>query len=340
MNKQPSLLATPLAVGPVIVPNRVFLAPMSGISDKPFRQLAAEFGAGLVISEMVAGVQLVSGHPETVARAERTRIGPHVVQLAGREARWMAAGARAATDAGADIIDINMGCPAKKVTNGYSGSALMRDLDHAVALIDATVAATSLPVTLKMRLGWDQFSINAPELARRAAAAGVRLLTVHGRTRCQFYGGAADWTAIRRVKEAVNIPVIANGDFLSFDDVEPMLRASGADGIMIGRGAYGRPWLPGQVAAFAANGIGPSPPAGPAMTVLVQCHYRAMLDHYGEELGVRCARKHLGWYTNRLPPRAATNPLRKALLTETRPREVLRLIPSLFGETDEERAAA
>src|SRR5258708_1341152 len=220
MNKQSMLLATPLAIGPVILPNRVFLAPMSGISDKPFRQLAAEFGAGLVISEMVAGEQLVSGHPETVARAEQTGIGPHVIQLAGREARWMAEGARAAADAGADIIDINMGCPAKKVTSGYSGSALMRDLDHALRLIERTGAATHLPVTLKMRLGWDHSSLNAPELARRAEMAGVRLVTVHGRTRCQFYDGAADWAAIRRVKEAVTIPVMANGDFLSAGDIE------------------------------------------------------------------------------------------------------------------------
>ena len=340
MNKQSSLLATPLAVGPVIVSNRVFLAPMSGISDKPFRQIAAELGAGLVITEMVAGEQLVAGHPETVARAERTGRGPHVVQLAGREARWMAEGARAATDAGADIIDINMGCPAKKVTNGYSGSALMRDLDHALRLIEATVTATSLPVTLKMRLGWDHSSLNAAELARRAEAAGVRLVTVHGRTRCQFYEGAADWAAIRRVKEAINIPLIANGDFLSSDDIEPMLGLSGADGIMIGRGAYGRPWFPGEVAAFAATGVPPSTPRGRTLVALIQRHYEEILHHYGVALGLRCARKHLGWYADRLPASATRTTLRRMLLAETRPREVLRLIPQLFDAPDLARVAA
>jgi tRNA-dihydrouridine synthase B len=340
MNKQSSLLSTPLAIGPVIVSNRVFLAPMSGISDKPFRQIAAELGAGLVITEMVAGEQLVSGHPETVARAERTGAGPHVVQLAGREARWMAEGARAATDAGADIIDINMGCPAKKVTNGYSGSALMRDLDHALTLIEATVAATTLPVTLKMRLGWDHGSINAPELARRAEAAGVRLVTVHGRTRCQFYEGTADWAAIRRVKEAVSIPLIANGDFRSADDIEPMLRASGADGIMIGRGACGRPWFPGEIAGLAATGERPERPQGAALAALIQRHYEAMLGHYGVALGLRCARKHLGWYADRLSPGASRATIRKILLAETRPAEVLRLIPRLVEGPDVERAAA
>jgi tRNA-dihydrouridine synthase B len=289
---------------------------------------------------MVAGEQLVAGHPETVARAERTGTGPHVVQLAGREARWMAEGARAATDGGADIIDINMGCPAKKVTSGYSGSALMRDLDHALTLIEATVAATSLPVTLKMRLGWDHSSINAPELARRAEAAGVRLVTVHGRTRCQFYEGAADWAAIRRVKEAVSIPVIANGDFLSADDVEPMLSLSGADGVMIGRGACGRPWFPGEVAAWAAGDDKPGAPRGPALAALIQRHYEAMLDHYGPGLGLRCARKHLGWYADRLPASAARTAIRRVLLAETRPGEVLRQIPRLFDAPDLERVAA
>jgi len=188
-------LAEPLAVGPVVVPNRVFLAPMSGISDAPFREIAAAFGAGMVVSEMVAGEQLAGGHAEARMRAERAGAGLHVIQLAGREARWMAEGARAATDAGADLIDINMGCPARKVTNGYAGSALMRDVDHALRLIEAVVGATRLPVTLKMRLGWDDDSLNAPDLARRAEQAGVRLITVHGRTRCQFYSGAADWAA-------------------------------------------------------------------------------------------------------------------------------------------------
>lgn len=332
-------LATPLSVGPLTLANRVFLAPMSGVSDKPFRALARGFGAGLVVSEMVAGEQLAEGHPESILRAERAGDGLHVIQLAGREARWMAEGARAATDAGADIIDINMGCPAKKVTNGYSGSALMRDLDHALTLIEATVGATSLPVTLKMRLGWDDASINAPELARRAEEAGVRLVTVHGRTRCQFYGGRADWAAIRQVKDAVSIPVIANGDVVALDQLEPMLRLSGADGIMIGRGAYGRPWLPGRIAAYAATGAAPPEPTGLALAELVASHYDAILDHYGPLLGLRCARKHLGWYADRLAPSPENKAVRAAMMTENRPHEVLRLIDALFAE-DERRAAA
>ncbi len=327
-------LAEPLVLGKVTIPNRVFLAPMSGVSDRPFRALAAEFGAGLVVSEMVASDQLATGEPEASMRAERAGAGPHVIQLAGREARWMAEGARAATDAGADIIDINMGCPARKVTSGYSGSALMRDLDHALSLIAATVGATSLPVTLKMRLGWDHRSINAPELARRAEEAGVRMITVHGRTRCQFYGGRADWAAIRAVKQAVSIPVIANGDAIGLDDIEPMLRLSGADGVMIGRGAYGRPWLPGRIAQYAATGVLTEAP--PLIDVAMR-HYAALIDHYGAFLGGRVARKHLGWYMDRAG--AGDPALRRQVLTAARPAETLRHLGAWFASGVERRAA-
>src|SRR5262245_40058944 len=271
------------------------LAPMSGVTDAPFRRQATALGAGLVISEMTASEALVDGDPEAVLRAQGRDVGINVVQLAGCEARWMAEGARIAEAGGADIIDINMGCPSRRVTTGYSGSALMRDLDHALTLIEATVAAVSVPVTLKMRLGWDERSRNAPELARRAEAAGVKLVTVHGRTRCQFYTGRADWAAIRLCKKAVTIPVVVNGDVTSFDDAVTALDASGADAVMVGRGAQGRPWFPGQLARFLATGRREQPPPLERQHALVAGLYDEMLRHYGARIAVRHARKHLAW---------------------------------------------
>lgn len=250
-------LDQPLEVGGVLLRNRVFLAPMSGVSDLPFRQLAWQAGAGMVVSEMVASAELCTRERGNLLRLKGNGLGTHVVQIAGREARWMAEAARISEGEGAHIIDINMGCPAKKVTGGLSGSALMRDLDHALTLIEATIGAVKVPVTLKMRLGWDDATINAPELAARAEQAGARMVTVHGRTRCQFYEGKADWNAIRAVKNAISIPLVANGDVLDREDAISILEASGADAVMVGRGSYGQPWLPGTI----ARGIGREPTA-------------------------------------------------------------------------------
>ena len=285
----------PLRIGAVTVPNRVFLAPMSGITDTPFRRLAERLGAGLVVSEMTACAGLATGQREARVRSEGQGVGINVVQLAGCEAHWMAEGARIVEAQGAQIIDINMGCPSKQVTNGSSGSALMRDLDHALTLIEATVSAVKVPVTLKMRLGWDQDTINAPELARRAQDSGVQMITVHGRTRCQFYTGTADWSAVRAVKQAVTIPVTVNGDIRSFDDAAVALESSGADAIMVGRAAQGRPWFPGQMAQYLSTGKRAAAPHLFEQFRLIDTLYEEMIAHHGITIGRKHARKHLGW---------------------------------------------
>jgi tRNA-dihydrouridine synthase B len=329
-NRAPSL-----AIGNVILPNRVALAPMSGVTDAPFRRQAAALGAGLVISEMTASDALAEGKQEAVLRASRRGVDIHVVQLAGCEARWMGEGARIAEAGGADVIDINMGCPSRRVTTGYSGSALMRDLGHALSLIEATVSAVSVPVTLKMRLGWDDHSRNAPELARRAEQAGVQLITVHGRTRCQFYSGKADWVAVRAVKQAVCVPVVVNGDVRDEADAQAALALSGADAVMVGRGAEGRPWFPGALARFLASGRREPAPNLARQGELIAVLYQDMLGHYGREIGLRHARKHLGWALE-VAAHTARAPLdllkraRAQILTASEPAAVLRHLAEAY----------
>ncbi|WP_018699933.1 tRNA dihydrouridine synthase DusB [Amorphus coralli] len=332
-----------LRIDRLAVPNRVLLAPMSGISDLPFRRLAHELGAGLVFSEMVAGDRLLIGDVEATVKADCADMSPRAVQLAGCRAPFLAEAARMVEANGADLIDINMGCPAKKVTGGLAGSALMRDLDHAVSLIRAVVAAVSVPVTVKMRLGWDHETINAPELARRAEAEGVKLVTVHGRTRQQFYKGRADWSAIRPIVDAVSIPVVANGDCASAADARAMLAQSGADAVMVGRAATGRPWLPGAIARALDEGLdeAPTPPAREIGRIAC-AHFAACVEHYGPDVGVRTARKHLAAVIDHcVATGCATDrpQLRRAILTECDPEAVLRLLILWFEEIEMEQAA-
>jgi tRNA-dihydrouridine synthase B len=335
-----SRLATPLRLGSLTIANRVFLAPMSGVTDEPFRARAVAHGAGLVVSEMVASGELAKGRRNSALRIRRPDVPVHVVQLAGRDAHWMAEGARIAAGEGADVIDINMGCPAKKVTGGYCGSALMREPDHALALIEAVVAAVDVPVTVKMRLGWDEDALNAPHIARRAEAAGVAMVTVHGRTRCQFYKGEADWRAIRRVKEAVSIPMVANGDVANLGDAIEALERSGADAVMIGRAHYGAPWLAGAVAARAAGLSAPRIPISPEeISNYVTDHYEDMLTVYGIEQGLRHARKHLGWYLDRHAP-ATDAESRRAIMTGTDPDGVIAALREALMRAGETMARA
>lgn len=332
-----SSLPKPLKIGEIAVANRVLLAPMSGVTDAPFRRQAAALGAGLVVSEMTASDELVHGRPMSRLRCEAAGIGPHVVQLAGCEAHWMAEGAKVAEAAGADIIDINMGCPARHVTGGQSGSALMRDLDHALTLIDATIAAVKVPVTLKMRLGWDDRSLNAPELARRAEAAGVQMIAVHGRTRCQFYKGEADWTAVRAVRDAITVPLVVNGDITSFEKAVQALEISGADAVMIGRGAQGQPWLPGQIGRQLETGKVEAVPDLAEQLSHIRALYDQVCRHYGLRIGLKHARKHLGWALEiaaecSRAPAAKLKRWRQDILTSEDPHRVHRSLQDAYDD--------
>lgn len=314
------------------IESRAFLAPMSGVTDIVMRRIAARRHAGIVVSEMVASDEFVRGSEEARIRAEGEGVSPHVVQLAGCDPHWLGEAARLAEANGAAIVDINMGCPAKKVTGGWAGSALMRDLDHAVTLVEAAVAAVGIPVTVKMRLGWDNASRNAPELARRAVASGARMITVHGRTRQQFYKGKADWRAIAAVRAAGDFPLVANGDIHVADDARACLTQSGADFVMVGRAALGRPWLVGEIGA-ALDGREPQQLTRPEKLALACEHYEGLLALMGVAHGVRHARKHLAAYADEaLADGCEADPeRRRILLTSEDPRQVLAALRALLS---------
>lgn len=322
-------------MGPLRLKGRAFLAPMAGLTDLGMRRLAQRFGAALTVTEMLDSEFYAGGNRESALRAEGAGLDLHVVQIAGCRPEPLAEAARLGEAAGAAMIDINMGCPAKRVTGGAAGSALMRDLDLAIALIRAVLAAVKVPVSLKMRLGWNEAGLNAPELARRAEAEGIAMLTVHGRTRCQFFAGKADWAAIRKVRETTALPLVANGDCTSHADASMMLTASGADAVMIGRAAVGRPWLVGEVARHLAKMPAPAPNAAERCAAALE-HYRTLLSLFGKEQGLRHARKHLSAYAMQ-SRRADTAALRTRLVTSESPAEVESILSNLFVA---EKAAA